>query len=73
MKYRDKAVKDVSTEELLFELIHRTGTDDAPRKIQLHGEWEEGIVGIGKDHAAKVLMPVEDKEVLYDIVAELDV
>lgn len=72
MKYRNKAVKDAHTEELLFEIIQRIGTADAPHTKRLAGDWEEGTVGIGQDHTATVLLPVEDKEVLYDIVAELD-
>lgn len=72
MKYMSKLVKEAYTEELLFELIQRISMLPAPWKKQLAGDWKEGVVGIGNDHTAYVLIPEEDKEVLYNMIVELN-
>lgn len=72
MKYINKLVKEAYTEELLFELIQRISMAPAPWKKQLTGDWKEGVVGIGNDHTASVLIFAEDKEMLYNMVTELN-
>lgn len=72
MKFKNKKVKDAYTEELLFELIQRIKMLDAPTKKELYGDWEEGVVGIGKDHTASILIPDEDKYALYDMIVKLN-
>ena len=67
--YRREAVKDVSSECLLKELLERHGTQEGPRRSTYHGDWRISTVGIGNDHTATILLPDEDKGVLDDIVA----
>lgn len=72
MTYKNKLVKEAYTEELLFELIQRISMAPAPWKKQLSGDWKEGVVGIGNDHTAYVLIPEEDKEVLCNMIVDLN-
>lgn len=72
MTYKNKLVKEAYTEELLFELIERISMKPAPWKKQLAGDWKEGVVGIGNDHTASVLIFAEDKEALCNMIVELN-
>ena len=41
--------------QLLAELVKRNGAYEAPAKISLtKGEWQECLVGIGKDNTASI-------------------
>ena len=41
--------------QLLAELVKRNGAYEAPTKISLaKGEWQECLVGIGKDNTASI-------------------
>lgn len=68
MRYRNKKVKDVPSEELLFELLQRNEWDVAPYKSAHHGEWISSIIGIGKDHTADIRLPKESLLKLHTLV-----
>lgn len=70
MKYRNKKVKDVSSEQLLFELLQRNGTQIGPVQSTFVGSWLASTIGIGNDHTADIRLPEEDLEELHKIVAE---
>jgi len=54
--YRNEPVKDVPSEELLFELLKRGMVQDAPSMIEMSPEYKIMSVGIGADHTADVVI-----------------
>jgi len=65
--YRTKFVQDVSSEELLFELIKRNKLDIAPLKTEYHGEWLQANIAIGPDSAASIMLDGESYEKLMEV------
>lgn len=70
MKYRGKKVKDVPSEQLLFELIKREGQNEAPINTNRQGLHLESIVGIGKDNSAHIVLTDEAYSDLEQMLAE---
>ena len=68
MKYRNKPVSEASSEQLLFELITRSGTHAAPIKTVRNVPHTECLVGIGVDETATITMAYEGKTELEAIV-----
>ncbi len=62
--YRSLAVKDVTEEELLNELISRHLLQQGPIKKQFHTPHHEVIIGIGNDDVAYLQLDVESFQVL---------
>ena len=54
------SIKNYSDEELLSELILRNKPEQAPRNITISKSGKEAVIGIGKDHAAMILMHDDD-------------
>jgi hypothetical protein len=69
MNYKTKTVENVSSAELLFELIKRNKLDIAPLKTEYHGEWLQANVQIGVDNTASVMLTGEDYEKLMEVVS----
>lgn len=72
MKYRNKKVKEVDTIALLFEIIKREGTGEAPIKTTYFTNFEECIVGIGKDNIASIYLDEDDIQALNHLMAEYE-
>lgn len=70
MKYRNKKVKDVPSEQLLFELIQRNGKVDAPEKTKRYGLHFESLIAIGKDNTASITLSDDDYGQLESMLAE---
>lgn len=70
MNYRSKKVKDVDTQELLFEILQRQGVRQAPQKTERFVPHVEALVPVGKDHTASITLGVDSKEALYELVAK---
>lgn len=64
-----KLLKDATQEELLAELIERSGgLNQAPETIRYCSTMREALVGIGDDETASVFLDQESYEALVDIV-----
>ncbi|WP_299373981.1 hypothetical protein [uncultured Kiloniella sp.] len=64
-----KLLKDATQEELLAELIERSGgLSQAPDTIRYCSTMREALVGIGYDETASIFLDQESYEALVDIV-----
>lgn len=61
-----ESIKDISTDELLYELIQRHGQDPAPIKTKRYGVHWETIVPIGKDNICKFTLTDDDMDRLVE-------
>jgi len=66
--YRSMRVKDVSTTELLFEILKRGNISEAPMKTIRYGKHFDTVVGIGNDHVAFVTIDDEGLKKLENII-----
>jgi len=67
--YRNVPVKDVASEELLFELIKRGMLQNAPIKTQFTMPHKTVSVRIGNNHAGEIIIDVESLKELDRFVA----
>lgn len=68
MNYRNKKVKDVATQELLYELLQRQGTELAPIKVERHIKFLSSLVAIGDNHTAEITLDEESYGVLEELL-----
>ena len=61
----------MNTEKEVLKLILLHGAESiAPRESTYNGKWKSWLFGIGKDHTAEILMPLESYEELLSMVLE---
>lgn len=72
MRYRSEKVKDVTSEQLLFELLTREGTMESEERVEFYDDYLYCGVGVGKDDTASIYLPVSSKEILDNLIAEND-
>lgn len=68
MNYRNKKVKDVATQELLYELLQRQGTQSAPIKVHRYVKYLSSLVDIGNNHTAEIILDEESYGVLEELL-----
>jgi len=67
--YRNSPVKDVTSEELLFELIKRGTPQNAPVKIQFSTPHKTVTVVIGNDHTGEIIIDIKSLKELNKLIA----
>lgn len=70
MKYRNKKVKEATSEQLLFELFQRHERHGAPRNIEFCSFHKNICVGVGKHGHADIFIDNDDLTALNEMMAE---